>query len=456
MTTIGRYTIQDELGRGAMGVVYRAWDQVLERPVALKELVLPENVGADVREDLVARFLREARAAARLQHPNVVHVFDVLSEGDRHFIAMELLEGAPLGDLLERGPLPEGAAREALLQVLDAVGAAHAAGIVHRDLKPDNIHLLEDGRIKVTDFGIAKLNDTSHATHATQIGTIIGTPGYMSPEQVQGLPVDGRSDIFSVGVVGCELFGGQSPFQADSPTSTLYRIVNEPPMIPSGVPPQVAAVLMKALQKDPGLRYPTAGDMVNDLRTGAFPVVGTAQSAPTYVSSPAPQPVSEGGGRSTLVAVGAVLGVAAALLLVFALAKGGGSGAVATAPTAAPQAVPAAPQAEPVAEPTPEPVPAPAPAPAASYEPPPAPFWGVFVGADAERGLLEAKAATLRAEGFTPYIFNTIDYSTIGKPGQSIWVLSAGAWDSQAEADAEVSHLQGYGYTNAYSKRVAR
>lgn len=449
--------MQGELGRGAMGVVCRAWDPVLERAVAIKELVPPANVEIGLREELVSRFLREARAAARLQHPNVVQVFDVFSEGDRHFIAMELLEGAPLSDFLDRGPLTEGAAREALLQILDAVGAAHAAGIVHRDIKPDNVYLLADGRIKVTDFGIAKLAETSHATHATQIGTIIGTPGYMSPEQVRGLPVDGRSDLFSVGVVGCELFSGHNPFVADSSTATLYRIVNEPPAIPAGVPQHVAAVLAKALQKDPALRYATAGEMAHDLRTGALPQVGASQ--PTAVNAWAPvaqtQSTAAGGGRTTLIAVGGVMGIAAVALLAFALANGGGSGiAVTGAPVQQAETVPAAEEVE--AAPAAEPAPAPAPPPAVlSYDPPAAPFWGAFVGADADRAMLEATAAALQSQGFTPYIFNTIDYSTIGKPGQSIWVLSAGAWGSEADAQGEVGRLSGAGYTNAYAKRVA-
>jgi serine/threonine protein kinase len=227
MSELERYRIDEEIGRGAMGVVYRAWDLTLEREVALKELTFPAGMATSVRQEMVERFFREARSAARLTHPNVVQVFDVLSEGDRYFIAMELLSGAPLGALLERGPLPASAAVQIMVQILDGVQAAHSAGIVHRDLKPDNIHILDDGRVKVTDFGIAKIMSGLGTGTMTQMGTIIGTPGYMAPEQVRGEAVDHRTDVFALGVVFYEMLAGSNPFLADAPTTILYRIVHE-------------------------------------------------------------------------------------------------------------------------------------------------------------------------------------------------------------------------------------
>lgn len=467
MAGLERYGIEGELGRGAMGVVYRAWDTTLDRAVALKELVFPHGLNEAAQQDMVARFLREARAAARLQHPNVVQVFDVFSQDGRHFIAMEMLTGAPLGDLLERGAIGPQAAMQVLLQVLDAVQAAHDAGIVHRDLKPDNIYVLEDGRVKVTDFGIAKLMDNQSATNATQMGTILGTPGYMAPEQVQGLHVDSRADIFAIGVIGCELYGGSNPFLANSPTATLYRIVNEQPAIPAGTPPQVAAVLNKALQKDPAMRYQRAAEMSADLRSGVAPTMVAAPAgvgvAPTIVAGQHPgayaAPQAAAGGGKTWIIVTAVIGVIAVVgLLIFATGGGGGSAppqttAAATQP-AQNEVVPADDTADSSFEPAPEPDPAPV-EPAADADPA-TPFWGAFFYANEDRAAADTEAARLEAAGWPALVLDTADYSTIGKPGQSIWVVCSGPYSTEAEAADAASMMASGGFSGAYAKRVDR
>ncbi|MEI7813980.1 MAG: protein kinase [Coriobacteriia bacterium] len=283
MPGLERYRIDGELGRGAMGVVYDAWDLTLDRRIALKELALPPGLAEAHLEEMVERFAREARSAARLSHHNVVQIHDVFDHDGRHFIAMEYLDGLTLAELMSRGPLPVSAAVAVVVQILDAVQSAHDAGIVHRDIKPDNIFVLEDGRVKVTDFGIAKLLDSTSQSTMTQVGTVLGTPGYMAPEQVMGLPVDGRADIFAIGVVGYELIAGFNPFLAPSSTATLYRIVHEepPPLTAHGAPNQVEAVFRRALAKDPNQRYAQALEMAAHLRGGVTPSTVAAQDAAT-------------------------------------------------------------------------------------------------------------------------------------------------------------------------------
>ena len=218
---IGRYVVTGRIGRGGMGMVYRGYDEALEREVAVKTLTAEGILDADRRQ----RFQIEARAAAKLQHPNIVTVFELGEDRGIPFIAMELLPGADLEALMRSGE--EMLLREKLevvVQVCRGLFYAHEHGIVHRDVKPSNIRLLEDGTAKIMDFGVAKLG----ASGVTKTGMMVGTVHYMSPEQIRGQVLDGRSDLFSVGVILYELLAGRRPFPGDSPTSVLYKIVSEP------------------------------------------------------------------------------------------------------------------------------------------------------------------------------------------------------------------------------------
>ena len=279
---LDRYTIDSELGRGAMGVVYLAHDQKIDRQVALKELLLVENLTPAVRQELMDRFDREARAAGRLNHPNIVGVYDVFTDRERSFIVMEYLDGETLADILERGPLDADSAAAVTLQVLNAVAHAHANQVIHRDLKPDNVFILKDGAVKVTDFGIAHIGDPSASL--TRAGTILGTVGYMSPEQLRGEPIDERSDIFAIGVMLYEMLGGLNPFGTDAPTAVMYRIAYEEPQpvrsLRQGVPKYLDAVIRKAIHKEREQRYQSAAAMAIDLVQHKGPKVRPATLNP--------------------------------------------------------------------------------------------------------------------------------------------------------------------------------
>jgi eukaryotic-like serine/threonine-protein kinase len=255
--TLGdRYEIESALGHGGMATVYRGRDRVLGRPVAIK--VLAERYSGD--EKFVTRFRREARAAAGLNHTNIVSVFDTGDTDGRHYIVMEMVEGETLADLLRReGPLsPDRAARIAGT-VARALEAAHEKGLIHRDVKPGNVMLTRDGDVKVMDFGIARAatDDT-----LTQTGMVLGTASYLSPEQSRGEPVNHRSDVYSLGCVLYEMLTGRPPFEGGTPVGVAYKHVHERPDPPSSVnpavPPEVEAVVMRALEKDPDARYPSA------------------------------------------------------------------------------------------------------------------------------------------------------------------------------------------------------
>jgi eukaryotic-like serine/threonine-protein kinase len=251
-----RYQIEATLGEGGMARVYRGTDGVLGRPVAIK--VLADRYAND--DTFVTRFRREAQAAAALNHPNVVSVFDTGDDGQAHYIVMEYVPGQTLADVLKReGPLdPDRAARIAE-DVATALQAAHERGLVHRDVKPGNVMIDPEGRTKVMDFGIARAaaNDT-----LTQTGAVLGTAAYLSPEQARGDAVDARSDIYSLGCVLYEMLTGRPPFTGDSPVAIAYAHVNDQPDSPTahrrGVPPELEAVTMRALAKDPDDRYPSA------------------------------------------------------------------------------------------------------------------------------------------------------------------------------------------------------
>ncbi len=262
---IGRYKILDELGRGAMGVVYRAQDPALDRVVALKTILLNEDSGA--RRDYQKRFSLEARAAGKLTHPNIVTTYDFGEEGSLAYLAMELLEGTELRERLQEGPLPVAEAVNIAIQVADGLGFAHERGVVHRDIKPANIMLLERGDVKIMDFGIARMRS---ADQMTSTGIIVGTPRFMSPEQVSGQPVDQRSDLFSLGVVLYEMLTGVQLFAADDTPQIAHKICTLEPEPPSYTNPEVTSMLdfvvARVLKKDPAVRYQDAYELAADLR----------------------------------------------------------------------------------------------------------------------------------------------------------------------------------------------
>jgi len=260
---IGRYVITGRIGRGGMGMVYRGLDEALEREVAVKTLVAEGSLDPES----LRRFEVEAKAAARLQHPNIVTVYELGKDRNLPYIAMEMLPGADLEALLRSGEeMPLAERLDAMAQVCRGLAYAHERGIVHRDIKPSNVRLLEDGTAKIMDFGIAKLG----SMQLTKTGMMVGTVHYMSPEQVRGRPLDGRSDVFSVGVMLYQLLAGERPFRGDGATQVLYKIVNEDPPPPDlsalgDVGTRLLPILSRALAKDPEARYPTAKVLADDL-----------------------------------------------------------------------------------------------------------------------------------------------------------------------------------------------
>ena len=280
---IGKYDIVRPLGKGAMGVVYHAHDSLLDRDVALK--VMLRQFAADPEQK--HRFEREARAVAKLMHPNVVLVFDLGYHTDRSpYIAMELLKGQDLLQALRLGiPLPLDRKVSIILQVLDGLAHAHQTGIVHRDVKPANIFICEDGTVKIMDFGVARFT----AASVTATGIVLGTANYMSPEQVEGAKVDGRSDVFSVGSVLFELIVGRKPFQADSLMKTLYRIAHDEPSytLPEGAENEaLLPILQKALAKKVEERYQSAADFAFALREYLM-TAGASAATAVVVTPPA-------------------------------------------------------------------------------------------------------------------------------------------------------------------------
>jgi serine/threonine-protein kinase len=256
---VGRYEVQKVVGKGAMGVVYLAYDPQIGRRVALKTIRPAEGARPEEIEESRTRFLREARAAGKLLHPNIVTIFDVFEDRGVLYIAMEYAEGILLDHFCRRrNLLPLNQVIDLSSQALLALEYAHQAEIVHRDIKPGNLMVMAGQTLKVMDFGLAR-ESGAHLTHS---GTVIGTPHYMSPEQVQGHALDGRSDLFSMGVVLYELVTGERPFQGDSISTVIYRVLNEDPPPPRAVNPKVpeslSAVIRKALSKRPEDRFPTA------------------------------------------------------------------------------------------------------------------------------------------------------------------------------------------------------
>jgi serine/threonine-protein kinase len=261
----GRYEILEGIGKGSMGVVYRARDPQIDRIIALKVL----RHDRVISEDFVQRFLREAKAIGRLSHPAIVTVYDVGEDKGTVYLAMEFLEGTSLDRIIDGKKLSLEEIVNMGIQVAEALNYAHDQGVVHRDIKPANIILTPAGRIKITDFGLARIDDPL-ATRQTQAGEILGTPSYMAPEQVMSQPVDGRSDLYSFGVILYELTTGIRPFKDESLAGTFRAITQdtptEPPKVDPTVSPALSALVMKSLNKLPDKRFQTGKEMAEALR----------------------------------------------------------------------------------------------------------------------------------------------------------------------------------------------
>lgn len=293
--TLGRYEIVSELGRGAMGVVYKARDPMLERTVAIKTINMAlEEDGAAHYE---ARFQQEARAAGGLNHPNIVTVHDIGKSGDIAFMAMEFIEGVELRALLQPGKvLPVAQAVSIAAQIAEGLAYAHERGVVHRDIKPPNVMVLSNGLVKITDFGIARMRTSAVQT---QTGMMMGSPKYMSPEQVLGRRADHRSDIFSLGIILYEMLAGAAPFSGESMTALMYQIINFAPPAPSAVKPVLPeildAIVAKMLAKAVEERYQSAAELARDLRACeqglAASVPAREATAPTFSPGVRPSPV---------------------------------------------------------------------------------------------------------------------------------------------------------------------
>ena len=290
---LGRYEILEEIGKGAMGVVYLARDPLIGRLVALKTF----RVGFAARDDELAqfrsRFVREAQSAGILSHPNIVTIHDVVDEGPAGvcFIAMEYVKGTNLKQLFQRpDPFPIGFVIETLAQVAEALDYAHSRGVIHRDIKPANILITPENRVKITDFGIARIE----SSNLTMEGQLLGTPNYMAPEQIQGKEVDHRADIFALGVVFYEMLTRKKPFQGENMTAVTHKIVFEPfrPLdeMVSDLPKGLAAVLGRCLEKDPNRRYPRASEVARELRA----VVQAQENLDDTVATQEVEPIPAG------------------------------------------------------------------------------------------------------------------------------------------------------------------
>lgn len=265
ISQLGRYEVIGELGQGAMGVVYKARDPLIDRVVAIKTINL--GLAIDEKEEYEGRFYQEARAAGRLNHPNIVTIYDVGKNGDIAYIAMEFLEGRELRDIMNEGALlTVDQVLNIVAQVAQGLAYAHEYDIVHRDVKPSNIMVIRDGHIKITDFGIARM---ASSAVRTQTGMVLGSPKYMSPEQVMGKAIDQRSDIFSLGVMLYEMLTGQAPFNGENVNAIMYQTLNAVPPSPgtlnSAVPEMLNFIVAKALAKELDDRYQNAKDFAADL-----------------------------------------------------------------------------------------------------------------------------------------------------------------------------------------------
>jgi serine/threonine protein kinase len=341
--TLSKYRILEEIGRGGMGVVYKAHDTVLDRPVAIK--VLAPHLTWD--QEFVQRFLREARTAARLEHTHIVMIYDVGQAQGYHFIAMKYLEGQPLSTLIrQEGPLHAERAVRILVQIAQALDYAHARGLIHRDVKPGNVIVGPQDQATLTDFGVAR---SVEGTRLTQSGVTMGTPAYMAPEQVKGEPVGPATDVYALGVVTYEMLGGRAPFEGETP-HVLHAHAYEPPpplrQVNPRVPEALAAAVHKALAKEPKQRYPTAGAFAIALGQAAGVRESEVIQKPPPPRLPSPPPP-----RAGQLLFWPLFGALGALLLLVVLAFGigksisksempGGAGAQTRAAISAPSVPP--------------------------------------------------------------------------------------------------------------------
>jgi tRNA A-37 threonylcarbamoyl transferase component Bud32 len=296
-TTLGRYRLDRAIGRGAMGAVFLGHDPALGRQVAIKTMALGrEFEGAELAE-AKRRFFREAETAGRLQHRDIVTIYDVGQEDDLAYIAMEFLKGHDLQRHTQgQQLLPLPVVLRVCSRVADALAYAHQQGVVHRDVKPANVMLhLPTGAVKVTDFGIARVTDATR----TRTGTVLGTPSFMSPEHLAGQPVDGRSDLYSLGVMLFQLLSGQLPFQADSMGKLMYQIANEPApdlrVLRPDLPEALTQLVARSLQKSPALRHSDGAVMAAELRMIGAADTGPAAAAARAAPVPDALPGADGG-----------------------------------------------------------------------------------------------------------------------------------------------------------------
>ena len=274
-STLGQYQIIREIAR-SNDIVYEAYDPLMNRRVAIKELSVPQGTTPQQQEDRINRFKREAQAAGTLNHANIMTVYSFAEDAGRTFMAMEYLDGCTLRNELDtKGSIPVDRAVEIATQLLEGLGHAHSKGVIQRDIKPDNIQILSNGQVKITDFGIARL---TFQPNLTMDGQVFGTPSYMSPEQVVGKDIDARSDLFSVGVVLYEMVGGVKPFTGDSVVSITYAIMNKTPDAPASCPHPLWLVIQRVLDKTPHLRFGAAQDMIDAIREAMRP-----NPSPNYV-----------------------------------------------------------------------------------------------------------------------------------------------------------------------------
>lgn len=367
---LGKYEIRGTLGAGAFGTVYEAFDPGIKRLVAIKTIRLPE--GGDLEaEEMAARFQREAEAAGRLTHPNVVAIHEYGVDAGVAYIVMELVRGETLKTRLDRQtPIPVSETVAIMQGLLAGLAYSHAQGVVHRDIKPANIMITKDGQAKIADFGIARVEDST----LTRTGTIMGTPAYMSPEQINGETVDARSDIYSAGVILYQLLTGERPFEG-STSAMMQKILLTPPILPSRIrvtcPPAFDDVVAKALAKRPTERFATAGAFADALRSAAADKKPTDDTATVVI---APRPAVQAPQSSPVPTPKSRMPMVIGALVVVLLLVGGGVAYLKLGRPPSPPVVaertPEPPKPAPAPQPAP-PAPAPAPAPAAAPAPPP-------------------------------------------------------------------------------------